>query len=733
MLSKNNVKFYSTIALIYAVVVVFIFMSWAYIDFQQQQEEIVSTIKQSIDFAKQDNSYLKEQKAIISSLLVESNLSAEEILGRWLFNRPIPHALILVDKKNNFFASEYTTPVSMQLKLNLMNNQSTILKINDVLEKISNEREIVLKDEIFYGAETIGQIISFIDIDRLKFNDAIPISMRKLFSTDVSSCMKTIIVLGNGINLCNKNSFSMYAIYFLLHKIVYIIVFLFLGLMGLYYILKFQDERSKMYIIQSIGQQVSHDIRSPLTALISSARTWIHLLPEEERITVRSQIQRIQDIANDLLKRRKEIQSGKTSLDAISISPQMLSSCIEEIVTEKRMNFRQFLDLHIEAITDQTYGIFANINLTEFKRLLSNLINNATESYDDKKGRVEISLSQDDLNAVITVKDFGKGIPIEILAKLGVVGVTHGKDGSKNSGNGLGVAHAKKTVESWGGQFKIDSVIGMGTSVQLIIPKATAPHWFVSKISIEEYSAIVILDDDQGIHQTWDKRLSLLGDKDKFTVVHVSTPDAFSAWIAEYSLKYVKILYLCDYELLGHEFTGLKLIEQHNLKMAYLVTSHYEENKIRAKCQELGIKLIPKMLAGLIPIEFNAAKITGAIQSEAADLKNVQAVYVDDEFYNRKDWIKHAKKRGVHLLALETSAELIDIYDQLDKDNCEIFLDRELGIGLPKGEEVATQLHKKGFKKIALATGYDPDVFTHIPWLKVLGKDCPWSDEKDAW
>ncbi len=53
---------------------------------------------------------------------------------------------------------------------------------------------------------------------------------------------------------------------------------------------------------------------------------------------------------------------------------------------------------------------------------------------------------------------------------------------------------------------------------------------------------------------------------------------------------------------LGHEESGISLIEEFNLSNTVLVTSHYDEMKILKKCEQLKIKLMPKRMVGLIPI-----------------------------------------------------------------------------------------------------------------------------------
>lgn len=85
---------------------------------------------------------------------------------------------------------------------------------------------------------------------------------------------------------------------------------------------------------------------------------------------------------------------------------------------------------------------------------LSNIINNAVEAFADSCGNVEVALLSIGDEVQLIVKDNGRGIPPEVLKKIGEKGVTHGKEGT-TSGSGLGVYHARKTIESCDGVFEI--------------------------------------------------------------------------------------------------------------------------------------------------------------------------------------------------------------------------------------------------------------------------------------
>jgi hypothetical protein len=55
-----------------------------------------------------------------------------------------------------------------------------------------------------------------------------------------------------------------------------------------------------------------------------------------------------------------------------------------------------------------------------------------------------------------------------------------------------------------------------------------------------------------------------------------------------------------------------------------------------------------------------------------------------------------------------------------------IYIDSELGGGI-KGEDIARDLHQKGFTDITLETGHNPEKFADIIWLKITGKQSPWN------
>ena len=245
---------------------------------------------------------------------------------------------------------------------------------------------------------------------------------------------------------------------------------------------RLESELAVSKATSDLAAQVAHDIRSPLAALGAAAKGLE--MPEDQRKLVEGAVSRMQGIADDLLQRYR---APSTAPAPEKTAVYALGGLIEQVLSEKRLQHKDKTGLKIE-FNASPVEIKALVKPKELQRLLSNLVNNSVEAFGGP-GKIDVSLSALDGKVLIEVKDNGKGIPPEILAKLGQKGETHGKAG----GNGLGLYHARTTVEGWGGNFKIESEQGKGTSVLIALPRAETP---AGKMAI-------LLDDDMLVHMNW--------------------------------------------------------------------------------------------------------------------------------------------------------------------------------------------------------------------------------------
>lgn len=464
-----------------------------------------------------------------------------------------------------------------------------------------------------------------------------------------------------------------------------------------------------------LASQVAHDIRSPVYALEAALKT-VNQLPEKQRVIVRHAVNRIRDVANGLLEKNRQ-QPGTTAAvtSQPSTEPQetfLLSGLIEPVITEKRLQYESKPGIQIDfALTRESYGLFTKVQPVEFRRMISNLVNNAVEAIDEK-GAVNIALGQMADAHVLTVADTGKGIPPDVLAKLGQRGETHGKAG----GSGLGLYHARTTTEGWGGALSIASELGKGTTVTLKLPKAEAPGYFAGEIKLIPGHPVVVLDDDPGIHELWRGRFESARLKDhNIEVFNFSEPAGLRAWVRDNPEKPATSVCLFDYELAGHAETGLSLSKELGLcKRTILITSRAEERRIIDACAALKVRIIPKGLANMVPISIGTQPPK-------------RAVLLDDSTITQMTWEMAADEAGAKLLGYTKPDKFLADLGDFPKD-MPIYIDSELGEGV-KGENIAAELKEKGFTNICLATAHPPERFSHLPWLKVRSKEAPWGQD----
>ena len=98
---------------------------------------------------------------------------------------------------------------------------------------------------------------------------------------------------------------------------------------------------------------------------------------------------------------------------------------------------------------------------------LENLFNNAADAGSDK---VEVSVVWNQREVRISVRDWGCGIPTELLEKLGKP-IIH----ADKSGLGIGLMLSQATVERYGGRIELRNLREGGTVATLILPLAKGP------------------------------------------------------------------------------------------------------------------------------------------------------------------------------------------------------------------------------------------------------------------
>jgi signal transduction histidine kinase len=242
------------------------------------------------------------------------------------------------------------------------------------------------------------------------------------------------------------------------------------------------SEELKLKLIQTqtyntIAKQVAHDIRSPLSSLSIIANN-IKSLSSRESELLNISVQRINEIAEDLLAQERKQRLKYEELQGIQAEniqainnhdkAVMINDILKDVIKEKKLEYSTREDIHLlEYFDEVSTDIKTKIDPKEFKRVISNLINNSIEAIPDgKKGIVSITVSRDNDKLLLELRDNGKGIKQDLIEKVFQPGFSFGKE----NGNGLGLSYAKRTIESFNGRLNIFSKPEVGTTIRIYLP-----------------------------------------------------------------------------------------------------------------------------------------------------------------------------------------------------------------------------------------------------------------------
>ena len=222
---------------------------------------------------------------------------------------------------------------------------------------------------------------------------------------------------------------------------------------------------------RDFAANVSHEIKTPLTAIKGFVETLHHSLNENPEETMRfigiidKHVNRLTAIVDDLISLSKIERDDEKK--EIRFQKQLIKKVLENAIgnqRDKAESKKITIDLSCEA------DISANMDPVLLEQAFSNLLENAI-NYSHEKGVVHISALQQDDTVVISVRDHGVGISKEHQSRLFERFYRVDKARSRNlGGTGLGLALVKHIVQVHRGYVSVDSSPGKGSVFSLHLP-----------------------------------------------------------------------------------------------------------------------------------------------------------------------------------------------------------------------------------------------------------------------
>lgn len=216
---------------------------------------------------------------------------------------------------------------------------------------------------------------------------------------------------------------------------------------------------------------VSHELRTPLTAINGWAETVSGDLDDHELAAsglsiIQKEAQRLSQMVEELLDFSR-IESGRLKLqtEVFDLRGELYDALFTytELLRQEGM----------EAAYDEPENpIVINGDRNRLKQVFLNIIDNAAKYGKDGK-RISITAAETGDKAVVSIRDYGMGIPKD---ELPFVKEKFFKGSARGRGAGIGLAVCTEIVELHEGTIDIESEYGEGTDVIITLPLYKNPQ-----------------------------------------------------------------------------------------------------------------------------------------------------------------------------------------------------------------------------------------------------------------
>lgn len=238
--------------------------------------------------------------------------------------------------------------------------------------------------------------------------------------------------------------------------------------------------------LATLGQMVggiAHNLKTPIMSISGASEGLKDLINEYDKSIEDSEVtvNDHHDIAKDMKNWVEKIDNYTAYMSdiitavkgqAVTLSAQeIVSFTVNELVKRVEILMKHelkhsLINLNINMNVDENLTLNGDIN--NLVQVLNNLISNAIQAYDGAENKsIDLDFNKEGNNLVISVTDYGKGIPEDIQEKIFKEMVTtKGKNGT-----GLGLFMSYSNIRAhFNGNMRFESEVGKGTTFEIVLP-----------------------------------------------------------------------------------------------------------------------------------------------------------------------------------------------------------------------------------------------------------------------
>lgn len=225
---------------------------------------------------------------------------------------------------------------------------------------------------------------------------------------------------------------------------------------------------------------VSHELKTPLTSISG----YLELLEDEANESPNGKLDsamvlsRLEVVGRNVERLQRLIMGLLETARILHTSPAEGEPCVDDFASMVRQQVESnrpradLLDLTITVTGAEEPVELVNADSGQLRQVIDNLVTNALK-YSHPGGRVEVAIeaSHDTGTVDLVVRDYGIGIGAEDLEKLFTpyfrarTAVESGVEGT-----GIGLMVTRRIVRAHGGDLRVASVEGCGTTMTMTIP-----------------------------------------------------------------------------------------------------------------------------------------------------------------------------------------------------------------------------------------------------------------------
>ena len=395
---------------------------------------------------------------------------------------------------------------------------------------------------------------------------------------------------------------------------------------------------------------MSHDIRTPMNAIIGFTTLAISNIDDKERVkdylakTLASS-NHLLSLINDVLDMSR-IESGKIHLEEVEVNLSDVLHDLKTIVSGQI--YAKQLELYMDAMDVTDEDVYCD--KTRLNQILLNLLSNAIK-FTPAGGTVSVRVRQLAGQACgcgqyeFRIKDNGIGMSPEFAKKIfEPFERERTSTVSRIQGTGLGMAITKNIVDMMGGTIEVQTAQGKGSEFIIRVPlRVQAEHRPVEKITELEGLKALVVDDDFNTCDSVTKMLVKVGMRAEWTL---SGKEAVLRARQSIEMSDVYHAYIIDWRL--PDMNGIEVTRQIrslNDDTPIIILTAYDWSDIEVEAKAAGVTAFcskPMFLSDLRETLMSALgqKLTDASQEllpeKNADFKDKHILLVEDNELNRE-------------------------------------------------------------------------------------------------